>query len=203
MAEELQDLLNKINENGVRKAQTQRESILAEARAEAEKIVNDAKDEAARLTSGAKAEADALRSRAESSIQQAARDLLLKLESEFRARIGAAVAGAAEGAMTPEFMAELIRELAAKFAESPEAEVTILCALKDRSALDAALRSALTDSLKNAPKVLADPELGGGFEVSFQAGELYFDFSAEAVNQMVAAYAGPVIAQLLNDGKQE
>jgi len=203
MAEELQNLLDKINENGIKKAQAERESILKDARAEADTIIRNAKDEAARLTAKATAEAEALRARSESSVRQAVRDLLLKLESEFRSRISAAVSGAAEGALTPEFMTRLIRELAASFADSPEAEITILAAVKDKAALDAALKSALADSLKTTPKVLADPELGGGFEVSFRSGELYFDFSKEAVTQMVAAYAGPRVAELLNGGKQE
>ena len=49
MAEDLQGLLNRIQNDGLRKAENEREQIIAEAKAEAEKIVAEAKAQAAAL----------------------------------------------------------------------------------------------------------------------------------------------------------
>ena len=49
MAEDIQGLLNRIQNDGLRKAESEREQIIAEAKAEAEKIVAEAKAQAAAL----------------------------------------------------------------------------------------------------------------------------------------------------------
>ena len=201
MAEELQSLLDKINEEGVRKAEAQRSEIIAAAEAEAKAIRAKAAEDAEAVVKAAKEEAAGLQARAESAIRQAARDILLELQSELQRRITRAVSSAAEQALTPELMAGLIRDLAAKFAASPDAQLTVLSAAKDVPALEAALRSALADSFRSRPKLFASPEIKGGMEVSFKNGEVYFDFTSDAITELVAEYIGPRLAKLLADGK--
>ena len=196
MADELQSLLQKINDEGVKKAEAERERILAEANAEAKRLVDGARAEAEKQLAAAKAEAEALRKRAESAVAQAARDILLKLKAELEARLNAAVAGATAQALTPELMAQIVRELTAKFVADPDAELTLRCAVKDRDAFDAALKGALAASLRKAPEVLADSTISGGVEVGVDGGKLYFDFSLDAIREVVAAYTGAHIAEL-------
>ena len=185
MADELQSLLEKINAEGVKKAEAERAKILDAANSEAERIV-----------SAAKTESDTLRQRAESEVKQAARDTLLELKAELETRLNNAVNGAAAQALDPALMAKIVKELVAKFVSDPDSEVTVRCAVKERDALDAALKNALADSLTKAPKVFADPALAGGLELGIENGRLYFDFSLEAIGGIVGAYAGEHIAAL-------
>ena len=59
------------------------------------------------------------------------------------------------------------------------------------------LQGALLNSFRTAPKVLGDPEIKGGCEVSFKDGQVYFDFTGEAVTELVADFIGPRLAKLL------
>ena len=199
MADELQSLLEKINSEGVKKAEAERESIVGAAKADAEKIVADAKAEAEKIVADAKSESEALRERAESAVKQAARDTILKLKAELEARLSAAVSGAAAQALDAALMAEIVKMLAARFVTDPDGEVTVRCAVKDRDALDAALKNALADSLRKAPTVLADSAMTGGLELGTDNGRLYFDFSLEAVGEVVGGYAGEQVAALFKD----
>lgn len=199
MADELQSLLQKINDEGVKKAEAERERIISEANAEAKRIVDNANAEAEKRLAAAKSECDALQKRAESAVAQAARDILLKLKAELEARLNAAVDDATAQALTPELMAGIVRELTAKFVADPDAELTLRCAVKDRDALDAALKGALADSLRKNPTVLADNTVEGGVEVGIDGGKLYFDFSLDAIREVVGAYTGQHIAELFAD----
>ena len=199
MADELQSLLEKINAEGVKKAEAERDRIISAAKAEAESIVGDAKSRAKNIVADAEAESEAMRKRAESAVKQAARDTVLKLKAELEARLGAAVSDASAAALSVELMAEVVKQLVAKFVGDPDEEVTVRCAVKDRAALDAALKNALADSLKRAPKVLADAAMTGGLELGTDNGRLYFDFSLEAVGEVVGAYAGEQVAALFNE----
>ena len=59
MAEELQGILNRINADGIAKADAERNAIIEKAKAEAAKIVSDAKGEAAEIVKNAQSEAEA------------------------------------------------------------------------------------------------------------------------------------------------
>ena len=196
MSEELQSLLEKINSDGVMKANAQKEAIIAKAEAEANAIVAEARKQAEEITKNAAAEAETLQKRAESAISQAARDVVLKLKAELESRISAAVQGAAEEAMTPQFMAELVKSLGSAFLARPDAELTVITAVKDAAALDAALKGDLVASLKKQPRVLAESTIRGGMEVNFTGSELYFDFSTEALTTLLADYTAPRIAAI-------
>jgi len=172
MADELQSLLEKINAEGVKKAEAERDRIVAAAKTEADRIVAAAKTEAEGIVAVAKTESEALRARAESAVRQAARDAVLKLKAELESRLAAAVSGAAAQALDPSLMAEVVKQLAAKFVADPDSEVTVRCAVQDRDALDAALRNALADSLVKNPKVLADHAMAGGLELGVDDGRL-------------------------------
>jgi len=197
MAEKLQSLLDKINEKGVKEAEAAAAGIIAAAEKDAASIRENAKAEAEAAGKEAAEKADALEKRAEAAVRQAARDIILELREELLRRMTRAVADAAGQAMTPEFMTSLIREFAAKFAADPNARVTVLAAVKDVSPLDRALKSALAASFKTSPQVFGDSEIRGGFEVGFKGGEVYFDFTEEAVTELVADYIGPRLAAIL------
>ncbi len=190
MSEELQSLLDKINADGIQKAEAEAAKIIADAKSEAAKIIADAKSESEALCSKSASEAEALKTRAISAAGQAARDITLQLRADLADRLNAAVSASAAAALSPEFMAQLIKTLAEKFAASPEAELTVRCAVKDTAALDAALKGALADSIKNAPVMIASPEISAGVQVEFNDSDCFFDFSEAAVSELLAAYAG-------------
>ena len=80
MAEELQGILDRINADGIAKADAERKEIIAKAKDEAAKIIADAKAEAACIVKNAEGEADAFRKRAENALVQAARDIKISLK---------------------------------------------------------------------------------------------------------------------------
>ncbi len=196
MSEELQSLLDKINADGIQKAEAESAKIIAAAKAEAEKIISAAKAEADAVNAKAQDNADTLRARALSAAQQAARDIVLQLRAELKNRLNAAISESASSAMTPEFMAGLVAELAGKFAASPEAEITVRTAVKDVEALDAALKKTLFDSVKNSPVLIASPEISAGVQVEFSDEDGFFDFTEAAVTDLLAAYAGEKLAEV-------
>ena len=79
MAEELQNLLEKIKRDGVDKANAEAAAIVAKAKSDAESIVKEAETKAAAAKAAAEAEAKAEAVRAEETIRQAARDTVLKV----------------------------------------------------------------------------------------------------------------------------
>ena len=201
MAEELQSLLDKINREGVAKAEARKAEIISAAESRAEEIVSAARKEAEEIVSAARKEADAVSARAQDALRQAGRDILLKLRGELTDRLGSAIRDASAAALTPELMADLVKELAAAFSAKPDCVIEVRTAVRDAEALDSALRGALADSFEHKPKIFSDPGLGAGMEVSFDGGKCFFDFTLDAVAELLRAYAGEKIGDIFRAEK--
>ena len=199
MAEELQSLLEKIRSDGIEKAEAERDAILKKAHAEAEEIVRAAQTKAKEISAAAAAEAESSQKRAENAIRQAARDIVLKLKAELETRLRRVVSASVKEAMTPAFMAELIRGMAADFAGDPEARITVLASERDADALSAAVKDTLSASFKSQPQVFGDASVKSGLQVSFSGDEVFFDFSEEAITGLVGRYAGEKLARILEN----
>ena len=199
MAEELQGILNRINADGIAKADAERKEIISKAKEDAAGIVADAKAEAEAIVKNANREADAFRKRAENALIQAARDIKISLKGELENRINKAVENASSAALTPELMAQLVKEAAQKFISSPDEELTVSCAVKDVEALNNALKAALADSLKTNPEILGDGAIRGGLEVSMKDGAFCIDFTTDAVNDLFSAYAGKLVEKIIRE----
>jgi vacuolar-type H+-ATPase subunit E/Vma4 len=109
-------------------------------------------------------------------------------------RLAISVSNAAKEALTPEFMAKIIADLAAAFIADQNGKITVLSAVKDVDALDKALRASLLDSLKKDLTVLGESGISGGVEVQLGDNDLFFDFSLDALTEIIAAYAGTQIS---------
>ena len=201
MAEELQSLLEKINSDGIQKAEAEKAKIIAAAEAEAAAIRAEAAKDAAAMRAEAEKENDALYRKTVSTLQHSRRDILLQLRNELQSRLETAVGESVAQALTPEFMAQLIRELCTAFAVNPDQAVTVRCAVKDQAALDTALRGALADSLVKSPAILGTKGIAAGMELSVDGGKCYYDFTADALEDVMEAYLGEKLTAMFKADK--
>ena len=200
MAEDLQSLLAKIQEQGLDKANAERAAIIKKAEQEAAEITAKAKAAADAMRRAAEEECASLTKRAESAVKQAARDIVLKLNVELKERLNAILQENTANAMTPELMGRIINEMAAAYIKDgkQEAKLEVLVSPKSLEEMNAALKGSLKDSFVKQPTLFADMELGGGLKVSVSGNDVFYDFSDDAITDIVAAYIGPRLAAIVN-----
>lgn len=202
MAEELQSLLEKINQDGVMKAEAKKNEIIANANKEADEIIANAKKEAAEIIANANKEAESVSKRTAGALEQARRDILLQLRKELAARLHETIQDTGAKALSPEFMAQLIRELALAFSADPDSVITIRTSIKNAEALDQALRAALAESFTREPKVLAGKEVANGMEISFDGGRCFYDFTLDAVADLLDEYIGSKLGAIFKAAQE-
>jgi len=115
--EDLQSLLEKINRDGVEKADAKAAEILSAAKAKADDLVKSARTEAAKAKAEAEQAAADYAQRSEVTIRQAARDLVLEIQSSITALFERALAQGVDRALgddqtVSELAAAALRELA-------------------------------------------------------------------------------------------
>ncbi len=197
MAEELQQLLNRINKDYLNEAEAEKNAIIKEAQARAAEIKAAAEAEAQALRNEAEAAAASFLSRAEATAQQAARDAALEFRAELERRMEQIAGQAAADALTPEFMAQIIAGLA-KDMQNTDDSVTVLAASRDAEALSKALRGSLAASFRTEPRIFPKSSIRSGMQVSFNGSDVYYDFTDSAVREILKPYFGAELGKLLD-----
>ena len=191
MAEELQQLLEKIQHDGVEKANAEAATILAKAKADAAAILKDAESKAAALRAQAETDAKAFEERAQKTISQAARDTVLEVKD-------------AIGRMLEKLLA---KDVAAALADPSEAAKLALAAVNELGSnadvaagekLAAALKAQLAADAKAGVKVVLDESVGTGFSIRLDGGRVEHDFSESAIVAALAKCLRPDLAKLVN-----
>jgi len=201
MAEELQGLLERIHRDGIKKAETEKDAILATARDEAKKIIDDATKQAAELKKKAEEDAVASEARAKSAIQQAARDVILSLRSDLQLRLSNVVKACSGDAMTPDFMGKIIQEMAKSYKEKSGAAsvgVEVLVNKNDAAEIEKRVMGSLLKDLQEKPEISIAQDFGHGLKIGFKGSEVFLDFSDDAISEMICQYIGPKLSKLVS-----
>ena len=191
MAEELQQLLEKIQRDGVDKANAEAAAIVAKAKAEADALVKKAKEDAAAAEAKGKADAEAYAERARETISQAARDTVLKVKDDVTKLLTKLLAQDVTAALATEAVpiaAAAVKELVTG---SAAAEVAAPAKLVD------ALRAQLAQQAQAGVKVVADDMTGAGFTVKLDNGRVEHDFTDVAIANALAQRLRADLAALL------
>ena len=191
MAEELQQLLEKIQHDGVEKANAEAAAIISKAKAEAEACKKAAAEEAAAATAKAEAEAKASAERAEKTIQQAARDTIREVKNALDALFENLLAKNVNAALSTPGEAAKIALDAIRSLNADDAEVAA------NEKLAAVLKAQLAADAAKGVKVVLDPTVGSGFSIRLDGGRVEHDFSEAAISAAIAKRLRPALAALL------
>ena len=191
MAEELQNLLEKIKRDGVEKANAEAAAIVAKAKSDAAAIVKTAQDEAAAAKTAAAEDADVSAARAEETIRQAARDTILKIEQAVSSLLTNVLATNVDAALADPAVAVPIAASAiqALVAGDASAEVAANAKLAEALRAQLAARANIT--------VVTDEDAQAGFSVRLDNGRIEHDFTGPTVAAALAARLRPDLAKLV------
>lgn len=190
MSEELQSLLEKINREGVEKAQARSNEIIAAAEAEAKRLVEVAQKEAAQAKAEAEKSAADYAARAAVTVQQAARDTVREVER----------------AITSLLEKVLVRDVNAALADTASVGALIKESLKGLTgAAEVAVPPALAETLraqlaseKNLT-VVPDESVRTGFAVKVDGGRVEHAFTGAVVAAELARRLRPDLAKLVRE----
>lgn len=192
MAEELQQLLEKIQHDGVEKANAESAAIVAKAKADADAIIKEATEKAATLRTQAEADAQAYAERAGKTIQQAARDTILEVKDALAKTFDKVLAQDVKTALAdPAAVAAMTLE-AVKTLNAEAADVAVSEKLADT------LKAQLAATAVSGIAVVTDENVGSGFSIRLDNGRVEHDFSEAAITAALAKRLRPDLAKLIN-----
>ncbi len=198
MNDQLQDLLKRVYEEGVAKANAEAEKIVANAKAEASEIVKKAKTEAEAITKEAEKKAADLKKNTDSDLMMATNHSIsavkqritdLILDKSLSAKINTAFSDT-------EFIKKIIFDaLSAWKANAAGGSITI--SEKMRPALDEYYLNSLKELFNNKLQIDFSPTMKQGFVISPQDGTYKLSFSDEDFANLFKSYLRPRTKELL------
>ena len=197
MAEDLQALLDRIQTEGVAKAEAEAARIVEEAKKKAADLVAKARAEESAAKERVAAESAQFQERAEANIRQAARDVVLGVEKSVHDTLNRLLLAKVTDALDADTVHRLVMEVVPQFAKSGDVAVDLA------PAQTAALRDALLAELQGAAakgiEIRSDDDLAAGFRVSLAGGRVEYDFSAPAIREEMSRILRPELAKLLTE----
>ena len=199
MAEDVQGLLDKIHNDGIAKAEQEKEAIIAAAKEEAAQIVAEAKAQAEILKKAAQTEARTDQDKANAAIRQAARDAVIALKADLLAKLNAVVHSCIGEAMTPEVMKQIILTMAQSYAKDANAgeSLEVLISKQQQEQTEAFLKEQLLKELKASPVIELTTDFNSGLQISFRDSDVYFDFSDDALAEVLCRFVGPKLTAVI------
>ncbi len=197
MAEEIKDLIAKIQQEGVAEGQKQAAQIKAEADFRARAIISEAKTQAEKIIEQANSEAKKLDEATNASLKQAGRDLLISLRKEINSMLNKLVEENVSQAMTIEELTRIIRDLIKAAPLSLGSQVIISLARQDKDRLEKGFLKQLAEETKKQITLKSADEIDSGFVISFDSGRSTFDFSAKALTEYITNTLRPELNEIL------
>lgn len=197
MAEELKDLIEKIQAEGVQAAEEKARAIEEEAKRQARDLVEKAKNEAQKIISEAGQRIVNMEEASRLSIKQAARDTLITLRKEINAALDRVMKAAIKQALSQQELVAIINAIIKDYAKNCKEGIEIILCKEDQEKIGKGVFSELKEELQKGITLKPSGEVSTGFLISFDAGKSYFDFTDQALTDYLSQYLKPRLAQLL------
>ncbi|POR05281.1 hypothetical protein AU468_01985 [Alkalispirochaeta sphaeroplastigenens] len=197
METQLQDIIAKIHDEGVKGAEERAHSIIEHAEKQAQAHLKKAKAEAAQIIKDAEQETSRMQSAGEAALQQAGRDLLLSVQKELAALFEKVVKETLAETLSPEAVAPVIASLVEKWHDADTDDLAVLVPEADRDNLEKALRARLGKALQEGVEIKPSRAITAGFRIGAKDGAAFYDVTDGTLTDLLAAYLNPRLTELM------
>ena len=201
MQNKLQELTDKLYNEGLSKGKQDGEELLQKAKAESESIIAQAKAEAERIVAQANKEAEELRTKVMADVKMAATQSIAVTKQEIEKMVVARTA--AEGVKAnmgnAAFVKELILSVVKAFNPQNASPVDLSLILPEslKAEVEPFVKNEIASQFKAEVKVDYSKKMNGGFKVAPKNGGYVLQFTDEEFQNLVANYLRPATKKIL------
>lgn len=199
MQNKLQELTEKLYNEGLSKGKAEGEQILAEARKQAEEIVAKAKAEAEAIVAKAEKDAQDLKTKADSDVRMASAQCLQATRKDIENLVVSKVSADKVKAQFADsaFVKEIIKTVAEKFSTTEGTDLALVLPASLQSDLEPWVSDELSKALGSEVKASFSKKIAGGFTIGPKDGSYFVSLTDETFNELIAEYIRPVTRKLL------
>ena len=196
--DKIQELTQKLYEQGLAKGKEEGEAILAKAREEAQALLKKAQEEAGAIVEQARREAADYRTQVEGDVKLAATQSLQATRSAVENLIVAkAVAPAGEALSSAAYIKDIITAVAQRFSAQESADLALVLPEKLQKELEPFIKGELAKTLGKGVEATFSKKISGGFKIGPKDGSYFISLTDDSFKELIGAYLRPATKQIL------
>ncbi len=195
MAEDLQNLIERIQKEAIEKADAESSKILAKAKDEAAKILENAKSQAATLLEKADKDSASYTERSNRAIEQAARDVLISIGRKIEKMVTDILAKEVEKNLSENTVKEMLLTLAKNYST----DLSLVFSDADKAKLSSFAVGEFAKALGKGVTVESDSGIKFGFRIKTDGGKVSHEFTGEEIAASLASVVRPELAKIVSD----
>jgi V/A-type H+/Na+-transporting ATPase subunit E len=199
---QLKELIDKIKNDGVKSAEESAAAIISEAEAKAKQIILDAEKKAKDLQENSQRDAEVSKQSSIDAVKQAARDLVIDLKKEIETIFENLIKSGTEESLKGDELSSAIIAVLNNWNKDSVSDLSVMLPVDQEEAVVKSINKKFGDLLKEGLEIKPHKGIEAGFKISEKDGNVYYDFSAEGLGQMMAEYLSPALSNFVKDVKE-
>ena len=199
MKNKLQELTDKLYNEGLSKGKQEGEELLAKAKVQAEDIVAKAQAEAAQIVAAAQKQADEIKSKVASDVKMAASQSVAATKKDIETLVVGKMTDepVKKTLSSAEFVKELIQAVASKFTIEGPVDLALVLPESLQKELEPFVTNELSKTLNAGVEASFSKKVSGGFKIGPKDGGYFVSFTDETFNELIAEYLRPATKKIL------
>ena len=197
--DKLQELTDRLYQEGLSKGRQEGEALLAEAKKQAAGIIDEARKEAEAIVARARKEADDYKTKVESDLKMASAQAVQATRKDLEDMVVCKIADTEVGKAlaAPEFLKGIITEVAKKFNAEEPADLNLILPETLKAELEPFVKNELAGLLKGNVTASFSKKIAGGFSIGPKDGGYFISLTDETFKELISAYLRPATKKLL------
>ena len=196
--DKLQELTQKLYNEGLAKGKEEGEALLAKATAQAEEIVKQAQAQAAAIVEKAQKEAQDYKVKMEGDVKMASTQALQATRAGIEGLIVAkAVEPVKEQLSSAAFLKEIITTVAQRFSAQEATDLSLVLPEKLQKELEPFVKGELAQTLGKGVEASFSKKVAGGFKIGPKDGSYFISLTDEAFQGLIGEFLRPATKKIL------
>ena len=197
--DKLQELTQKLYEEGLAKGKQDGEALLEKAKSEAEGIVKQAQEEAEAILAKARKDAEDFKVKVEGDVKMAAQQAVQATRTDIENLVVSKVVdGTVDKALANEdYIKGIITAVAQKFSADEPADLSLVLPESLKSALEPFVKNELGKLLGKGIDASFSKKVAGGFKIGPKDGGYFVSLTDDTFKDLIGSYLRPATKKLL------
>ena len=197
--DKLQELTQKLYEEGLAKGKQDGEALLQKAQSEAEGIVKQAQEEAEAILAKARKDAEDFKVKVEGDVKMAAQQAVQATRADIENLVVAKVVdGTVDKALANEdYLKGIITAVAQKFSADEPADLSLVLPESLKAALEPFVKNELGKLLGKGVDATFSKKVAGGFKIGPKDGGYFVSLTDDTFKDLIGSYLRPATKKLL------
>ena len=197
--DKLQELTQKLYDEGLAKGKQDGEALLLKAQSEAASIVKQAKEEAEAILAKARKDADDFKVKVEGDVKMAAQQSVQATRTDIENLVVAKVVDATvdKALSNEDYIKGIITAVAQKFSADEPADVALVLPESLKAGLEPFVKNELGKLLGKGVEAAFSKKVAGGFKIGPKDGGYFVSLTDDTFKDLIGSYLRPATKKLL------